>query len=163
MEDFVKIFRSSKGDVYHITLSADNGFLSTEALDALKDITLVGIDLRRLSGRNTTGYEVLAAIEETIADFFFQRDDVMICYYCDFINPIPRTSKNAMPPQEYRSNLFEMMFKRYTKVHQINNIRLSVVEINGIGEKYYFHVIYREGHSMLASIIGGDLREGFSK
>ena len=48
-------------------------------------------------------------------------------------------------------------------VHKIENVRLSVVEINGINEKYYFHVIYREGHSMLASMIGSDLKEGFSK
>ena len=68
-----------------------------------------------------------------------------------------------MPPQEYRSKLFEKMFQRYTRVHNINDVRLSVVEINGIDEKYYFHVIYREKHSMLASIVGGDLKEGFSK
>ena len=68
-----------------------------------------------------------------------------------------------MPPQEYRSRLFERMFQRYVSQHKIENVRLSVVEINGINEKYYFHVIYREGHSMLASMIGSDLKEGFSK
>lgn len=41
--------------------------------------------------------------------------------------------------------------------------RLSVVEVNGINEKYYFHVIYRERHSMLASLIGNDIQEGLGK
>ena len=68
-----------------------------------------------------------------------------------------------MPPQEYRSRLFDKMFQRYCKQHGIVDVRLSVVEINGINEKYYFHVIYRESHSLLASLIGHDLQDGFSK
>jgi hypothetical protein len=149
--------------VYHITLSEDKGVLSSDALDALKDITVVGIELRRLAGNHATGHDVLIAIEDTIAELFFQRDDVIICYYCDFINPIPHTKKNTVPPQEYRSMLFDRMFQRYTKQKDIKGVRLSVVEINGINEKYYFHVIYRETHSLLASMIGRDLKEGFDK
>ena len=68
-----------------------------------------------------------------------------------------------MPPQEYRSRLFANMFQRYSRQYGLANVRLSVVEINGINEKYYFHVIYREAHSLLASMIGRDLKEGFDK
>ena len=163
MEDFVRIFRSSTGDVYHITLSEDHNVLSSEALNALNDINVVGIELRRLAGRNATGQEVLAAIENTIAKFFLEHENIIICYYCDFINPIPHTSKNSMPPQEYRSRLFDKMFQRYSQQHGITDVRLSVVEINGINEKYYFHVIYREAHSLLASMIGRDLKDCFDK
>ena len=56
-----------------------------------------------------------------------------------------------------------VLFQRYTQQHRINDIRLSVVEINGSVEKYYFHVIYREAHSLLATLIGQDLKEGFDK
>ncbi len=163
MEDFVRIFRSREGDVYHITLTEDNRVLSSDAIEALKGINLVGVELRRLSGNHSTGQEVLAAIENTIAEYFINHDEIIICYYCDFINAIPHTSKNTMPPQEYRSRLFDKMFQRYTQQHGIDNVRLSVVEINGTNEKYYFHVIYREAHSFLASLIGHDLREGFDK
>ena len=110
-----------------------------------------------------TGNKVLSALSETIADYFLRDENVIICYYCDFLNSIPNTTKNTMPPQEYRSRLFEMMFQRYVKQHEIGNVRLSVVEVNGVNEKYYFHVIYRESHSMLASMIGSDLKEGFGK
>ena len=75
----------------------------------------------------------------------------------------PKTKKNKMPPQEYRSKLFGVMFQRYVKLHGIQDVRLSVVEVNGINEIYYFHVIYREAHSVLAALIGSDLREGFGK
>lgn len=163
MEPFVRIFRSSTGDVYHITLSEDHGVLSSEAFDTLNDVNIVGIELRRLAGRNATGQEVLSAIENIIAEFFIEHENAIICYYCDFINPIPHTSKNSMPPQEYRSRLFDKMFQRYCQQHGITDVQLSVVEINGINEKYYFHVIYRKSHSSVASIIGRDLREGFDK
>ena len=163
MEDFVKIFKSPDDDIYHITLSEDNGILSHDVINVLKDVTLVGIDLRRLKGSHSTGHNVLAAIEQCIAEYFLQHEDVIICYYCDFINPIPRTIKNSMPPQEYRSRLFDKMFQRFIKQRGIRDVCLSVVEINGINEKYYFHVIYRERHSMLANLIGSDLKEGFSK
>ena len=56
----------------------------------------------------------------------------------DFITPIPKTKKNKMPPQEYRSRLFDVMFQRYVKLHGIRGVRLSVVEVNGINEIYYF-------------------------
>ena len=163
MEDFVRIFKSPDGDIYHITLSEDHQVLSPELLETLGNTRVVGIELRRLAGRNTTKHDVLEALEDTIAEFFLRNDDVIICYYCDFVNPIPKTKKNKMPPQEYRSKLFDAMFQRYVKQHGIEDVRLSVVEVNGINEIYYFHVIYREAHSVLAALIGSDIREGFEK
>ena len=163
MVEFVKVFKSSEGDVYHITLSQETSILSFKTLDAIKDTTLIGIDLRRLEGRHATGHAVLAAIEKTIADFFLRNKDVVICYYCDFINPIPRTTKNAMPPQEYRSRLFRRMFQRYIKQNHIHDVLLSVVEVSGINESYYFHVIYRDEKADIAAMIADDLREGYSK
>lgn len=163
MEDFVRIFRSQSGDVYHITLSEDYSILSPEIRNALGDIVVVGVDLRRVSGNNVTGHEVLAAIEATIAEFFAEHDNAILCYYCDFVNAIPHTSKNSMPPQEYRSRLFDKMFQRYIKQHAISDVRLSVIEINGPNEKYYFHVIYREAHSLFAAMVGENLRDGYDK
>ena len=163
MKDIIKIFRSPEGDVYHISLSENKSVLSPSVVDALGDVWVAGVDLRRLYGNHVTGQMVLMTLAETIADFFFQDENVIICYYCDFLSVIPNTSKNTMPPQEYRSRLFERMFQRYVKLHNLGNVRLSVVEINGINEKYYFHVIYREDHSMQASMIGNDLKEGFGK
>ena len=163
MKDFVRVFRSSTGDVYHIELSENHSILSQKTIGALDDISVVGVELRRLSGKNPTGHEVLSAIEGVIADFFIEHKNSIICYYCDFINPIPHTSKNTMPPQEYRSRLFDRMFQRYTRHHGMIDARLSVVEIEGINEKYYFHVIYRESHSLLAAMIGRELKDGFGK
>ena len=67
MKDLVRIFKSPEGDVYHIAVSEDNGVLSQEVVETLGNVHVFGTELRRLAGRNTTGHDVLAALE---AGFF---------------------------------------------------------------------------------------------
>ena len=67
MKDLVRIFKSPEGDVYRIAVSEDNGVLSQEVVETLGNVHVFGIELRRLAGRNTTGHDVLAALE---AGFF---------------------------------------------------------------------------------------------
>ena len=113
--------------------------------------------MRRLIGTAPTSIEMLTSIENVIADYFLNHNDVMIFYYCDFINPIPHTYKKDMPPQEYRSNLFRLMFERYVSSHNVDNVHLSVITIQGTEETFYFHLIYRECHAHLAPIISQDI------
>lgn len=163
MEDFVRLLSTDEGDVYHITLSEDTIIFSQETLKIINGVKVVGIDLRRLVGNSPTGHDMLAAIEKVIADFFQEYDNVMIFYYCDFINPIPHTKKTSMPPQEYRSNLFKLMFERYVSLHDIDDVHLSVITAKGIEDTYYFHLIYRECHAHLAPVISQDIKDGYSK
>lgn len=163
MEDFVRLLSTDEGDVYHITLSEDTVLFSQDTLKIISGVKVIGIDLRRLVGSSPTGHDMLAAIEKVIADFFQEYDNVMIFYYCDFINPIPHTKKTSMPPQEYRSNLFRLMFERYVSLHEIDDVHLSVITAKGIDDTYYFHLIYRECHAHLAPVISQDIKEGYSK
>lgn len=163
MDDFVRVFSTPKGDVLQISFSEETHLLSKEAISHIGNIKLMGIELLRVKGENTIGPKVLQYIEESVAEILSLYGDTMIVYYCDFINPIPKTNKNAMPPQEYRSRLFDKMFRRYTKQKRINDIQLSVITVSGIDESYYFHLIYRDVHATQASIISNDIREGFSK
>lgn len=163
MGDFVRLLSTSAGDIYHITLSENTELLSEEVQSYIRDIKLMGVDLRRLQGLNVTPPAMLSAIERVIAEFFLSHDDVIIFYYCDFLNPIPHTSKNAVPPQEYRSRLFDRMFQRYTRTHHLDEIRLSVIAIEGIDETYYFHLIYRDVHAHYAMAISQDLKSGLGK
>ena len=163
MEDFVRLLSTDEGDIYHITLSEDTILFSQDTLKIINGVKVVGIDLRRLVGSSPTGHDMLAAIEKVIADFFMEYDNVMIFYYCDFLNPIPHTKKTSMPPQEYRSNLFRLMFERYVSLHDIDDVHLSVITAQGIDDTYFFHLIYRECHAHLAPVISQDIKEGYSK
>lgn len=163
MEDFVRLLTSDEGDSYLITISEDTTFFSKETLQIIGNVKVTGIDLQRLKGIAPTSVEMLTAIGNIIADYFLSHNDVMIFYYCDFINRIPHTSKKNVPPQEYRSNLFKLMFERYMSTHNVDNVHLSVITVQGVEETFYFHLIYRECHAHLAPIISQDINEGYSK
>ena len=152
-----------EGDIIRVTLSEEQGIVSGAARQLAGNVRLMGVELQRVSGNNMIGLNALRAVEEFIADVFSKGNDAMIMYYCDFLNPIPRTNKNTMPPQKYRSLLFENMFRRYTRTKRIDDVCLSVVEVSGINETYFFHLIYRKFQSAEALIIANDIKEGYSK
>lgn len=163
MEDFVRIIRASNGDIFHVTLSCDSIPLGEETACLLSDVKMVGIDLKRLKGVTQAGQDILAAIENVIADFFLQHEDVIIIYFCDFLNPIPYSRKTEISAQKYRSDLFRLMFKRYMQHHQHSGIHLSVVTVEGTDESFYIHLIYRQKHASLIPIISQDIVEGYGK
>lgn len=163
MQEFIREISTAQGDVFRISLVEEGSLLSRDTISVLGDIELMGIELQRLAGRSTASHEVLEAIEEFIASVFVQHENVVIFYYCDFVNPIPRTNKVNMSAQEYRSILFEKMFERYIKHHGIDNVHLSVITVDGAVESFYFHLIYREAHAHLVPIINKDLKEGYGK
>lgn len=163
MEDFVRLLTSDEGDSYLITISEDTTLFSKETLQIIGNVKVAGIELQRLTGSAPTSVEMLTAIGNVIADYFLSHNDVMIFYYCDFINRIPYTNKKEVSPQEYRSNLFRLMFERYMSMHNVDNVHLSVITVQGVEETFYFHLIYRECHAHLAPIISQDINEGYSK
>lgn len=163
MTSFIREITTQQGDVLRVGLSFERRLLSSEALELIGETELMGVELLRIAGNKTIGHDALQAIEEFIAGVFDRNDNLMIFYFCDFINPIPKTSKNKMSPQEYRSRLFEKMFERYVHLHNMNDVHLSVITVDGIDETYYFHLIYRGIHEKFASIINSDIKEGYSK
>lgn len=159
------VIQSDQGDEYRLRITSDHiGMLSEDVLQELanKGVQVVDIELERTKGDNVTSPRVLAKIEECIADIFLSHQDVMICFFCDFISLIPSSKKN-MSVQEYRSRLFSNMFERYVNVHHIVGIRNQVVTVKGIAEDYFAHVIVREEHVYLAKIIGEGIQNDFGK
>ena len=159
------IIQADQGDEYRLRITSDHiGMLSDEIIQELKakGIQVVDIELERTKGLHVTSLRVLAKIEECIAEVFFSRQDIMICFFCDFISLVP-SMKKKMSVQEYRSRLFSDMFERYIKIHHIDGIRNQVVTVNGVAEDYFAHVIVREEHIHLARIIGEGIQKDYGK
>ena len=163
MATFVREITTSQGDILRVGLSFERKLLSPEVQNTIGNTELMGVELSRISGSSVIGHEALQAIEEYIASVFAKNADMMLFYFCDFINPIPNTSKKKMSPQEYRSRLFERMFERYVSKHNIEGVHLSVIKVDGIGETYYFHLIYRDEHAKFAALIDEDIKGGYGK
>ena len=158
------IIRSDQGDEYKLRMTSENTWMLSEDLcQQMKTngIEVADIELERSKGANVTSPKVLSMIEECIADFLIKHENVLFCFFCDFIHLVP-TRKN-IPVQEYRSRLFSAMFNRYVKQHRLNGFYNQVVKIEGVAEPFYFHVIYRKEHEMYAKMISVGNQKDFGK
>lgn len=158
------LLKAGSHDSYHISIeSLSEKLLSDQIKLTLRDqIDLVGIYLEQLSGSSTTSIASLGRIAEIIAECFMQNPNIILCYYCDFISMLPSTRK-AMPVQEYRSKLFQKLFNRYVAGHHVNGVSLVIIEVNGVDETNYVHIITREVHMKYVSLIGEEIRKDYGK
>ena len=82
-----------------LCLSSEDGqLLAVEARERF-GLDIISIELVRISGKGFTSIRTLSVIEQIIADAFKSNPTSVLFYYCDFLNPIPLTSK-TIPPQE---------------------------------------------------------------
>jgi hypothetical protein len=156
---------SEEGDEYKLQFTTDrSGIIADALLDKLNEngIEVVEIGLGRVNGVAVTNNRVLAQIEECIADLLKRHHNIVLSFFCDFINYIPATKKK-IPVQEYRSRLFELMFNRYVSLHNIDNMCNKVVKIEGVAEDFYFHIIYRQEHLKYAEMIAEGHLNDFGK
>ena len=161
----VYTIRSEKGDEYKLQFTTNrSGIIAEELLDYINDngVEVAEIGLGRIKGTSVTSSRVLSQIEGSIADFMQRHRNVILSSFCEFINFLPATKKN-IPVQEYRSRLFEKMFERYVSQHHLTDFSNKVVEIDGVQEHFYFHVISRVEHLKFAEMIAEGHRKDFSK
>ena len=132
---------SDSGDEYKLQFTTDRSGVISDGL-------------ARVKGQNVTSHQVLAQIEDCIADLMERHQNVILSFFCDFIHFVP--SNKRIPVQEYRSRLFSAMFDRY-------NFCNHVVEVKGVSETFFFHVIYRKEHESFADMIADGHQKDFGK
>ena len=155
---------SDSGDEYKLQFTTDrSGVISDALLDLLagKGIEVMEVGLARVKGQNVTSHQVLAQIEDCIADVMERHQNVILSFFCDFIHFVP--SNKRIPVQEYRSRLFSAMFDRYVSLRHIQNFCNHVVEVKGVSETFFFHVIYRKEHEPFADMIADGHQKDFGK
>lgn len=153
---------SQNGDEYKLCLSTEGWpNLSSDVFSSF-GLELISVELVRIKGDAVTSSSVLTSLESIIADCFFERHNAVLFYYCDFLNPIP-SSRKTMPPQEYRSRLFSLMFERYCSHHSIKDVSEVKVVINGLDCPYYFHLISRNSQLDSVRKIAFQLQTDFEK
>ena len=155
---------SDCGDEYKLQFTTDrSGVIADALLDFLANtgIEVVEIGLARVKGQNITGHHVLAQIEDCIAELMQSHPNVILSFFCDFIHFVP--SNKRIPVQEYRSRLFSAMFNRYISQHHLHDYCNHVVEVEGVSEPFFFHVIYKKEHEAYADMIAEGHQKDFGK
>lgn len=55
------------------------------------------------------------------------------------------------------------MFDRYVAQHHLNDVYNNVVQVKGIAETFYFHIIYRQEHQKYAEMLSGVQIQNYGK
>lgn len=80
----------------------------------------------------------------------------------DDLNEIPQTIK-TIPPQEYRSKLFTLMFARYAELNRLTGITDTPIHIKTIAEDAYVHLISRNDDLQIVDDLKDDILYHYSK
>lgn len=154
---------TSEGDLFEIKfITYDKGYFSEGSIESSPhNIEVVSIDLTRIKGNTPATLGSLSEITNGIATFFLKRKNVVICYYCDFLGPIPHTNKK-ITCQAYRNKLFSLLFKRYISKFNISGVIDRIITIHGV-EDYFVHIIYRQQHEKYVNLIAHSIHEGYDK
>ena len=155
--------QTPEGGSYNIELSSfDDSSFPKEVANAISPfIDVVNIDLTRARKEKAASIRTLSIITSRIAEYFLERKNLVICYYCDFLGPIPHTNKK-ITCQAYRNQLFSLLFKRYIIKFDISGIIDRVITIHGV-EDYFVHIIYRQQHEKYVNLIANSIHEGYDK
>ena len=162
---FTLSFRYEGTEEYLIRLSSVDlpRFLSKDvALRVAEQVEVVEICLERIRGSKPTSITILMHMSRIIAKFFEQNDNVILYFFCDDLNDIPRRQKD-MSPQEFRSKLFSQMFCRCSKMQHIQAVENISICIDSSGWKNFIHFLVREKHKPIMEMIQRDVIEGFGK
>ena len=80
---------SENGDEYRLQFTTDrSGIIADDILDLMNNegVDVAEIGLGRVKGVNVTSSKVLSQIEECIADFMQRHQNLILSFFCDFIN-----------------------------------------------------------------------------
>ncbi len=149
-------------DVFYITLDSRN--LPEELRRLLpSELEVIDVTLSRRAGQGFATVYTLGEISRIIADVFMDNKDAILYFFCDDMTPIPHTNKEILP-QEYRSRLFSLLFERYIRENNIEDVGNYPVRINDVdGHPMIIHLFARDSHRQYVDIIKKDLMTNYSK
>lgn len=157
-----------KDNEYRIMLTSVNIEVLSEHIQsvlACRKIDISELMIERISGKSTTGQDILHDITGWIAELFASNPNLIIYYSCDDMTPIPSRNKNSenkdMPVNEYRSKLFTHIFDSYITSHQVSGVINTPIQLdnyeNGVGYSLFFHFIARDVHSDIVEMLKDDI------
>jgi len=132
-----------------------------------REIDISELMIERISGKSTTGQDVLHDITGWVAELFAHNPNLIIYYSCDDMTPIPSRNQNSenkdMPVNEYRSKLFTHIFDTYMTSHQVSGVINTPIQLdnyeNGIGYSLFFHFIARDIHNDIVEMLKEDIKD----
>lgn len=143
-----------EGNEIRVSLSSFPETAISDLSKHLGGVEIVEVSLVRQRGEDTTDLATLSELVTRVGKFMLDNPDIILYYYCDEFNSIPgmRPSRD-MPSQEYRNQLFSILYTKGTR--QFPELSIIDMPIFFIGEDYktFIHLIYRESLQDKADMI----------
>lgn len=147
-----------EGDQIRVALSYyDSETVSVFTSDLLtQTLVFYDVTLVREAGEGYVEYKLLSAVSAALGRFLDENEDAVLCFYCDAQTEVKR-SHSDIPPQEYRSRLFSIMFDKYIKSHSLSeyiNHRVKIEDPIDPWNSQFAHFICRKEHEAAVAEIG---------
>lgn len=124
-------------------------------------IEVIDMSIIRKKGCGSIPLVVLKEIVSKTTDILLSSPDAVLFYLCDSTEPIPhiRQSRDLLC-QQYRDRLFTAMFERFCLDfgNDWNDYR---IEASIHGAPQYAHLIFRNEHRDVISVIGQEIKSMF--
>lgn len=155
------------GDTFRVILSSgDDAFFADSEIRKIlgESVEIVEIDLERVSGSKPASLKTLKSIAEGIGRCFVQNEKAILYYYCDELSEAFMSSRKAdFWPQEYRSQLFSLLFQRYVASFGGQEITDLTIVLNQGDRPLFMHLISRMKHAQYIEIIKQYITKNYGK
>lgn len=153
-----------EGDKVIVSLTSFYPYISELIGDKFPLLEIVEIAIVRESGMASIKMEVFRKIAEILIDIAQDNPNTILYYFCDMSESLPnqRIGRN-LSSQEYRNNLFKLLFQRYSGQASEH---WSDVEVEMRSTKpdltMYAHFLLRDQHLPLVEILKGEVFNNFN-
>ena len=153
-----------EGDKVVVSLISFYPYISELVGDKFPQLEIVEITIVRESGMNPIKMAVFRKIAEILIDIAQDNPNTILYYFCDMSETLPnQRAGRDLTSQEYRNNLFKLLFQRYSS-QAIEH--WSDVEVEMRSKEpdlmLYAHSLLRDQHLPLAEFLKDEVLNNFN-
>lgn len=154
---------SREGDKVVVSLTSFYSYVKELTGDLFPHLEIVEITIIRESGMNPVKMEVFGKIAQVLISLAQDNPDTVLYYFCDMTEELPNERSNrTLSYQEYRNNLFKLLFQRYCKDAQEHWSDIEVeMRSTQLEQTYYAHFLLRDKHLPLVDILRNEVLNNF--
>lgn len=154
---------TKEGDKIIVSLTSFYPYIKELIGDVLPQLEIVEISFFRESGTNPIKIEVFGKIAQVLISIAQDNPNTIFYYFCDLTEEIPhqRIGRN-LSYQEYRNNLFKLLFMRYNSEAQEHWSDIEIeLKSTQTEQTLFAHFLIRDHHLHLVDILRNEVMSNF--
>lgn len=152
-----------EGDKIVVSLNSFYPYISELFGDLFPQLEIVEITIVRENGNNPIKIEVFGRIAQVLLSIAQDNPDTILYYFCDMTEDLPhQRSRRTLSCQEYRNNLFKLLFQRYSNESDEHWTDIEIeMRSTQLEQTLYAHFLLRDKHLPLVEILRNEVLNNF--